>query len=237
MNKARRGVTTTKSPSSHKSYSIIIPSAGRGTRMVSYGPKSLIEIKHETIIDRQLKFIDQIFPNYEVILVTGFYADKVMNRTPSSVIKIENENFLETNVVRSIGLGLRAASHENVVVIYGDLVFNKPMLNAPFDLDSMLITCSTMNEDEIGCISRDGYILNMFYELPNKWGQIVYLTGKELELMKRIAWNRDNGKMFGYEALNLILDQGGKIKEHKPKAGKAIDIDSSKDIAKAELLI
>ena len=107
-------------------YSIIIPSAGMGKRMRSYGPKSLIKITPEkNIVENQIEIINDNFTNHEIILVCGFEADKLMNNTPKNLIKIENENYENTNVVRSIGLGLRAATSENVLVIYGDLVFNE----------------------------------------------------------------------------------------------------------------
>ena len=73
-------------------YSIIIPSAGMGKRMRSYGPKSLIKVTPDkNIIDNQIEIINKNFNNHEVILVCGFEADKLMNNTPDNIVKIENE--------------------------------------------------------------------------------------------------------------------------------------------------
>ena len=86
-------------------YSIIIPSAGMGKRMRSYGPKSLIKITPEkNIVENQIEIINDNFTNHEIILVCGFEADKLMNNTPKNLIKIENENnqlsFSECNVIK-----------------------------------------------------------------------------------------------------------------------------------------
>ena len=52
---------------------IIIPCAGLGKRMKSYGPKPLIKIKdNKTILDNQLKIIKKFFPNPNIIMVCGF---------------------------------------------------------------------------------------------------------------------------------------------------------------------
>ena len=237
MHSAKRSIASTRAPSPNKKFSIIIPAAGRGNRMASYGPKSLIKIKNETLIKRQLRLINKVFADYEIILVTGFYAEKVMDNTPDSIIKIENERYATSNVLRSISIGLRAATTDHVVILYGAVVFNLDGLRAPFDRDSMAILCSTMTDDEIGCISTGGCIENFFYDLPDKWGQIVYLTGEELRTMKRIAYNKDKDNLFGFEALNSIINSGGKIKAYKNPKAKILDIDSSKDIEKAQLML
>jgi choline kinase len=237
MHKAQRGISAIKSPTQARKFSIIIPAAGKGTRMMSYGIKSLIKIRNETIIDRQLRLIKQTFRNYEVILVCGFQADKLMNYTPNDIIKVENELYGHTNVVRSIGMGLRAATTNNVVIMYGDLVFNKETLHVPFDNDSIAIVTNTMSKDEVGCIENKGFIEHFCYDLPLRWAQIVYLTGAELELMKKMTWDRSKSKMFGFEILNSMIDKGAVIKAVKPKKCKVMDIDSSKDITRASEIL
>jgi CTP:molybdopterin cytidylyltransferase MocA len=237
MHKAKRDIASTKTPNVHRKYSIIIPSAGCGSRMVSYGVKSLIKIRNETIIERQLRLVKEVFRDYQTILIVGFQADKLMNATPNNIIKVENESYQNNNVLRSIGMGLRACTTEDVVIIYGDLVFNKPTINVPFGIGSTVILCNTMSDPEIGCIACNGYIENFCYDLDDKWAQIVYLTGKELQLMKKIAWDKAKANLFGFEALNWIVDNGGKLKAYKPRNCKVMDIDSSKDIAKANNML
>ena len=46
---------------------IVIPAAGLGKRMKSYGPKSLIKIKQNlTIIENQFKIIKNTIPNANI---------------------------------------------------------------------------------------------------------------------------------------------------------------------------
>lgn len=205
--------------------------------MSTYGPKPLLKIVDESILERQLSIIDDTFNSYEVILVTGYQADKVMNAAPKHVIKIENTEYKTTNIVRSIGLGLRAATTDNIVIIHGDLVFNKQCLKAPFDLDSIAIITQAIKDDEVGCTIERGLVEHVFYDLPNNWSQIVYLTGKELDLFRKLVWNKDHNHMYHFEILNEVIDKGGKIKAVSPKGAIAVDIDTSKDILLAEKVV
>jgi len=237
MSRATRHTAAIKSPRKHKKYSIIIPAAGTGERMLTYGAKPLIKLNNnETVISRQLAIIDGVFPQHEVILVTGFQDERVRANTPTWVKKITNIRYQTTNVVASIGVGLTLVSTNNVVIIYGDLVFNEAILQAPFDTDSMAIICNTMQSKEIGCtLDHTGrFVQHMFYNLPNKWGQILYLKGQELHAFRELSWSLEGKRLFGFEAINQIIDQGGKIKAHIPKGGRAIDIDTSKDIPLAK---
>lgn len=220
-------------------YEIIIPSAGIGRRMKTYGPKALISINdHTTIIQNQLQIIDSVFNNYRIILVCGFQADKLMSSTPDHLIKIENENFVNTNVVRSIGMGLRATLGSNVIILYGDLVFNSFALQYKFDESCLVLDSSgTMPAEEVGCIVTNNQVESLCYDLPQKWGQIAYLTGKELALLKKVCWNRENDRMFGFEAFNMVINLGGRFKGILLPKAKIIDIDTSKNIETARTII
>ena len=217
---------------------IIIPAAGLGRRMKSYGPKSLITIKKNLrIIDNQLELFKKYLPTANIILVTGFGSDAVMNSTPLNIIKIENENYDTTNVIRSIGMGLRAVTRD-VLIVYGDLIFNKECLDLDFNHSSLMVGEHLMKPNEIGCvINKKMHLENMMYDLPCKWGQMVFLKGAELKMLKKISWNKENYNMFGFEAINKILHEGGKFKCVLNNKARCIDIDSSKDLAKIREII
>jgi UDP-N-acetylglucosamine pyrophosphorylase len=56
MRAAVKNVTSIKQDDSNTDLSIIIPAAGVGYRMKSYGPKALIEVsKNTSIIEKQIK--------------------------------------------------------------------------------------------------------------------------------------------------------------------------------------
>ena len=52
---------------------VIIPAAGMGHRMKSYGPKCLLPANiKETILDKSIKTIKKVYNYCEIILVVGF---------------------------------------------------------------------------------------------------------------------------------------------------------------------
>ena len=220
---------------------VIIPSAGAGRRMKSYGCKSLIKIDGLlSIIERQINLIRKNLNFEKMILVTGFESDRLMKNTPDDVLKVENERYESTNVVRSIGMGLRVSESKGVLIIYGDLVFNEEtILNIPpLEKSFVLIEDhSNMSEDEVGCIIIDNKLEQMLPDISNKWCQISFFKGEELEMLKKISWDKKKETYFGFEAINDIIDQGGSFYAHKISGSKITDIDCSKDLNKVKEII
>jgi choline kinase len=221
--------------------SIIIPAAGVGKRMRSYGPKSLIPLNHEeTVISRQINLLKKLFLHHsEIIVVVGFESEKIIRNLPKWVKVIENENYATTNVARSIGMALRIASNNNVLIVYGDLVFNIHALGVDLWGDSCTVVDSKgmIREDEVGVSLLKNEVLNFEYGHFTKWAQIVYLRKRELELFSKFVWNRDKYKLFGYEALNYVLDHGGYIRAVEPVNMKIAEIDFAKDVDIARKII
>jgi choline kinase len=218
---------------------VIIPSAGIGRRMKSYGNKSLLNIGNKKLIDIQIDYIRQTIPNYEVILITGFDAERVINNSPADIIKIENEKYYENNVSRSISMGLRATkNNDRVLIIFGDVLLNEETI-ASIDFNkSSIIISEYMNDNEVGCnINAKGNLEYMMFDLPNKWGHIIFLTSKELTLFKKIISCKSKEKKYCFEIINEVVNAGGKFDCITNKNIKVIDIDTSKDLQKAQEFI
>jgi len=218
---------------------VIIPAAGTGRRMKTYGPKPMISIGKKTILQRQVDIVKAYFKNVKFIIVTGFESDKLIQNSPKYFIKLENELYEETNVARSVSIALNAVESERVLILMGDLVFSKEAI----DMLDYAVSCTSANADdhresEVGCIvSKDSILLNMMYDLELKWNQIIYLQGKELKLFKEVCTKRRNKKLFLFEIINKVIDKGGKIKCIVNDKIKVIDVDNSKDLLKIKEVI
>lgn len=218
--------------------SVIIPCAGMGNRMKSYGPKCLIEFKNQPIIEKQLHYIHTYLHNPEIIVVSGFESSKIdaALRHKRNLKVAHNPNWENSNVISSIHVGLNYASHKNVLIIYGDLIFNAWTLKAPFGISSLLLLDSygLMKKEEVGVITNKNMVVGLMYDIPDKWAQITYFTGKELEGLYKYCQNPNNHNKFGFEAINSILSSGGQFVSYSPKRMKIMDVDSSKDLLRAE---
>jgi choline kinase len=159
-----------------------------------------------------------------------------MNETPRNIIKIENELYETTNVVRSIGMGLRAAKDTGtILIVYGDLVFNRAAIEKlNLESSSLMLDGGSMSEEEVGCIvNKEGYLESIMYDLPDKWAQIGVFRSKELKILQKLCWDKKNYKKFGFEIINSIIEKGGSFKCVQGDDIRVVDIDSSKDIKRA----
>ena len=216
-------------PSQRIKYSIIIVSSTCGRRMKSYGPTPLLKVGNENILSRQIKIIKQLFKYYEIILVGGFQINKIKKNIKDIKI-IENKQYENTNVAHSISLGLNKVKTDRVLIIYGDLVFNYEAICYPYFNESVIITSNNMKEEDVGCVSKNNLLEHMFFSLPNKWGQIGYFTGLELQLLQSIC--SDQPLWFGFECYNEIVKRGGSFRVIQNKDSFCTDVDSVNDLKK-----
>lgn len=220
--------------------SVLIPTAGQGRRMKSVGPKALVELgRNQTVLSRQIAIVRKTLPGAEITVVLGFEADRIYRTLAEGVRVVENEFHETTNVVRSLDLGLRSCIREKVLIIYGDLVFNEAAFaNVPWDESFAIVESSgQMNEEEVGVTVVDGYMNQLGYDLPTKWAQILFLTGKELISFRRVVADPGRRRCFGFEVLNTVLDRGGKIRAIEPKGLKVVEIDQAKDVESAVRIV
>lgn len=236
--KAVRNVKPIKDSKKSIKLSVIIPSATQGNRMKSVGPRSLIQIGNVTLFEYQIEIIKESFPNSEFIIVSGCDSTKLMNRVPKGTICVENERYAETNVLRSVGMGLRAAVNDNVLILYGDAIVNRNALD--FSISNSCVVYDNSyeaSEQEVGCTVDQDKLENIFYGLTNRWTSLTYLTGKELGIFKSIAFDKQKEKLYTWEAINEVIDKGGHFSAYCPKGTKSIDIDCVKDMESIEAII
>lgn len=219
-------------------FSVIIPASGFGRRMKSYGSKSLIDLPNDTnVLGRQLSLLKEVFPKSEIILTTGFQSDKVLKFADKFNIKsVENHFYEETSVLYSLGLALRVVSYSDIFIIYGDLVFERSVIeNLIFDR-SFIVT-GPMQADCIGTnIDEKNEICHFGYGLPNKWCQIAFIESKSLPMFKTAATKKDNAKLYPFEIFNKMLDQGYKFR-NSPVNGKLVEIESAEDVEEARKIV
>jgi choline kinase len=219
--------------------SIIIPVAGNGNRMRTYGPKSLLAVGPENLINRQIRILKQEYPKAEIIVVVGFQADKIIKTLPKNIKVVENESYEDTTIIRSIYIALRITTHKNVLIVNGDLIFNENSLHRINSNGSSVIVDSNnrIKSDEVGVNIIDNKISYFSYGLKIKWAQILFLNGRELELFQNIIQENNKKNIYTFEVLNKLIDQNGIIKPLEPPGMKIVEINSIKDIIEARKII
>ena len=212
--------------------SIIILSAGIGSRMRSYGPRCLFKVDHRTILQKQIEILDSVFKNNEIILVVGFEASKVIKKVPPNIRIVENQMHEETNSFESLRLGINNAINNKVLFLHGDLIFNKKTFSDVKFNKSFIITDSAgqMKDSEVGVTVVNNKATCFAYGLDTKWCQMAFLKGKEYDIMRSIALKRNKSTFYTFEALNLIVEKHGNLTAFEPEQMFIKEIDSMKDL-------
>jgi choline kinase len=220
--------------------SVVITSANMGKRMKSYGPKALFALGNQTIIDRQVRTIWNVFPNADIFVVVGFEAEKIREQIKSKypIRLIYNSLWNDTNVVYSLSMALHACTTDCVLILHGDLVFNEEAIRGITNTKSRALVdiANSFKADEVGLVfnDHDKIITNFSYGLPTKWAQIIYLEGIEKSILEKISHDHEmSEKWFLYEALNYVIAQGGKFHVHQPIGLKIVEVDTIKDLERA----
>ena len=216
-----------------KKLTVIIPAAGMGHRMKSYGPKCLLPVdQRDTIITKIISNTKKAYPFSEIITVIGFEADKVIRILPDDTRVVENQLYETTNTVESLRLAINNSVYEHVLIIYGDLVFNVNAIKEITKIGSCALVDSNerFKDEEVGVTVVNDSVTNFSYGLETKWARVIYLEGKELEIFKTLCLDRRRNKMYPFELFNIILNRGGVIKAVEPKNMDIREINSLRDL-------
>lgn len=213
----------------------VILAAGVSNRMKSYEPRSLLKVGGYTLAEMQIVNFKNKYDG-DVILVAGFKSNKVARKLSKIGVKvIENENYQTTSAFESLRLALLNSDAEGVCVTHGDIIFNLDALNVDHSHSFLLVdTYGQIHDREVGLISVNGEATTLSYGLPTKWAQIAYLTGRELELLRWI-FNTEYkrfGRRLWFEAINHIIDLGGKFKCYAPENLYIKEVDAIGDLKK-----
>lgn len=223
-----------------KSLAVVIPTAGPGRRMKTYGAKALIQLPDgRTLVRRQIDVVRQLYPRAEILVVVGFEGDKVSKHLPAGVRVVENEFYDETGPGRSVAMGLRATSADACLVVYGDLVFNRATLEGlPLDRSGVVVdTGGRLPADGVGLTVDGGVVTHFDYGLPAKWCHVSLLTGRELHLFKSVGAQPASRRKLGFEVMNEVVDRGGVFHAYECEDMRLVEVDSAKDVKKAREVV
>ena len=216
-----------------KPLSVIIPAAGMGHRMKSYGPKCLLPANNkDTILQKIVKNIQREYPYSDIVVVTGFESEKVIKSLPHNIRIVENNDYETTNTVESIRVGINACATDNVLIVYGDLVFNVYSIRNITSNGSCAIidSKSQFKNEEVGVTVVDNKVTRFAYGLQKKWSQIAFFENEEFKMLKDLCSDKRKNKLYPFELFNFMIGKGCTIKSIEPKGMIIKEIDSLKDL-------
>lgn len=213
--------------------SVAILTAGKGSKIKSYEPRSLLKLRDKLLIEHQYDTVNNCFKNPEIITVVGCHANKVIKKISGRSRVVENQLHEETNSSESLRLAFNNSSTANFMFMHGDLYFNIETLDVCYEKSFIIIDSSGMiKENEIGVTKIKNKASILSYGLPIKWGQIAFFTGKEYNILKNIMqkFEQRDKKKLSFEIINEIINAGGSFECFEPPEMKLLEIDRIKDI-------
>lgn len=223
---------TTEIKRVNEGLTVIILAAGMGRRMKQYGPKSLLKYQGKTILEWQIETINSIYKNTDIILCSGFKANRLEKVTPDYVRLVENSNYESTNTIESLRLALNVSKPSNLLVLHGDLLFNSAAISFPSMKESIICIEKSggIDSDEIGCVIQDNHITNLDFGLKDIWGQINFIHRSGYDDLKYICRSCKKNLSL-YEVMNRMINKGHSFKAHQNKDMKILEIDNAKDLS------
>jgi len=191
-----------------KNFAVILLSAGIEDRAKGQGPSPLFKVGGTYLLDHQISAIRAVFGKCDIIPVVGFDSRKVISKIETKIGVIENQLYEETNSPESLRLALNATTAEAVLIIHGNVIFNKELFQ-PHSFQKSFILYEDYTSEKVG-ITFDKYVENFSYGLNNTWANVAYLNDKTLNETRDVL-NRLDAPCMLFEAFNKVISRGCRI--------------------------
>lgn len=188
-------------------YLIIIPEITKG--MKSLGPKSLLKINSQTtILDQQIRFIKSINRRNKIYLSTGFQHSKIQKKIEryTNVNTIYEKDFDKYNETKHLlNFIERADCFDDVFVINSGIILRNNCLKKNKNNNSKIYVLDKPKDNfYVGCgIEESKYL---FYELPEKWSECLFLSKEVLTAISEINKVKPLHNHFLFEIINMVSD-------------------------------
>jgi len=226
-------ITQKKENTPKDGISVALLSAGNGSRIKSYEPRSLLKIKGSYLLEHQLKTINDSLESPEIITVVGCHANRIIKKVRGKSRFVENQIYENSNSSESLRLAFNNSTNLNFLFMHGDLHFNTKTLDVSFEKSFVIVDNQNRFKDsEVGLTKSQEKLSILSYGLPEKWAQIAFVTGHEYEILKSIfnKYEPQDKKKLSFEIINNIIEMGGKFCCYEPRGMKITEIDRIKDI-------
>jgi hypothetical protein len=157
----------------------------------------------------QIALLEQHFPGINLVVVG---TEQTTEFLLPHVLKIEipqqcNDSFL-------LNLGLSKCFRDHIIVLDGAYLYNSEVLGKLGKLgnSALLINKNKLIKTPIGIRQHKGKVLQLGYGAYNRFGRLMYLTGKELRLIREVVSKPEKKRIFLFEAINQVIEQGGEFK-------------------------
>lgn len=141
----------------------IILAAGKGSRLGEYTkgkPKCLLKIGNETVLEREIRLLQEVGIAHDDIYVVGGYKYETLEDIAPNLIV--NRDYDSKDNAYSLGLALQSVSDEDILILDSDLVYEGELLEEIIQCKdkNVLLSIRTNDTDESTgiVVDDDGFV-------------------------------------------------------------------------------
>lgn len=198
--------------------SIILLNALPDKKIKSLGNKYLIKInKYNNIIDYQIKFLQLLFTNPQIIIVGGFESKRLKKYIDNNYIdKKYNIKYIThdiddtTNVGTSISVAMDHVLYNNVWILNSNILLGSQLSHIISKNLSHSFVLTHKGKNSIGYIDYQSQLINCYYDLPNTILDSIFIHKTDFDQFNKIC-NSNIQKLYFFEVLNLCSEANIKL--------------------------
>jgi hypothetical protein len=223
-----------KSKSNHNNAILLVSDITKG--MKSIGSKALLNLsKNITVIDYQIQYLKKHYYPINIYICTGFEHDKIVKKTSKykNIFYVYNKNYETSNQADSLIQCFKTYNLDNAIIIANGIVLlDKIPINAR---ESSLVITNKQCKTEFDIGTTDLLASKyLFYDLPNKWLEYAFLDKQSINTILSISESKECNKLFLFELINLLMDNGIDINPILINKNLPIKINNIKDLSIAK---
>lgn len=181
----------------------------------------------QLLIDIQIKTIKKQYNDSEIIIVSGFEHDKLINHIHSKKYKnvrvLENTNYKFSNIIDGWRMSLNMSIKNNTFIIHGDRQFSCEAIHS--NNYTYLVTNGFDKKNyNLGVLYSQDALINMSYGLPNIWSEIFFLHSRDFHIARNLLNECHLKKVYNIESyINLLSNKIPiRVMEQKPEDVKIL---------------
>jgi dTDP-4-dehydrorhamnose reductase len=192
----------------------IILAAGQGTRLgdlTNSKPKCLLDFGSETILDRQLRILEESgIPRDNIYIVGGYKAEQLKEKYHNIIL---NNDYYKTDNSYSLGLALSSVYDDDAIIIDGDLIFQESTIRDIINSKDNLLVCKkTEGEYEsTGVVfNQNGDLSGIGKHIKNSGSiylSIFKLNTSDIPIVREELLKSENMRTWYTVGLNRLLNK------------------------------
>lgn len=175
------------------------------------------------LIDVQIDTIKKNYKNGEIILVSGFEHDRliehILKKDYKNIRVLENKTYKTSDILEGWRMALNISLNNDVYLIHGDRYFDDSCIISP-KVTHIIVHKKDKRNYDLGVLHEEEKFINISYGLPDVWSEIFFISKRDVKKTKRIINEHKKRKIYTLESFINQLSEEVKIHviEKKPQS-------------------